>query len=65
MISRRLPALRSIGGKLTAALLACSLTATALLGWTSYRQQHEAADAAIAAALNQRYRAVTAARMVS
>ncbi|QRE72657.1 methyl-accepting chemotaxis protein [Methylobacterium aquaticum] len=58
MISRRLPALRSIGGKLTAALLACSLTATALLGWMSYRQQQQAADAAIAAALDQRYRAV-------
>ncbi|SFV09729.1 methyl-accepting chemotaxis protein [Methylobacterium sp. 174MFSha1.1] len=59
MLSRRPPALRSIGGKLTAALLACSLTATALLGWTAYRQQHEAADAAITTALDQRYRAVT------
>ncbi|TNC09617.1 HAMP domain-containing protein [Methylobacterium terricola] len=59
MSSRRVPALRSIGGKLTAALLACSLSATALLGWTADRQQREAADAAIAAALGQRYQAVT------
>ncbi|WP_245442891.1 methyl-accepting chemotaxis protein [Methylobacterium terrae] len=51
--------MRSIGGKLTATLLAGSLGATTLLGWTAYRQQQQAADAAVATALNQRYRAVT------
>ncbi|TGE00662.1 methyl-accepting chemotaxis protein [Methylobacterium nonmethylotrophicum] len=59
MSARRPPSLRSIGGKLTAALLACSLTATAILGWTAYRQQQEAGEEAVASALGQRYRAVT------
>ncbi|MDR7038053.1 methyl-accepting chemotaxis protein [Methylobacterium sp. BE186] len=50
--------LASIGSKLTAALLACSLGAAAIVGLAAYWQQQAAGADAIRSELNQRYQAV-------
>ncbi|ACA19420.1 methyl-accepting chemotaxis sensory transducer [Methylobacterium sp. 4-46] len=61
MMVRRFLGRLSIGGRLTAALLACSLAAVAVIGAAAYRQQRDATDLAVAAALAERYKSVTAA----
>jgi len=51
--------LKSIGAKLTLAMLGVSLGSAAIVGVVSYREQNAASEAAIGAALVQRYQAVS------